>query len=80
MEVAAAAHIYADYGLADLKPYTSWIDFAQHIKNPASIINFVAAYGTHATITGVDTIEGKRAAAVQLLFQPPLWLQLVKRM
>jgi Ca2+-binding RTX toxin-like protein len=63
----ARKQFYSDYGLADIKPYTSWIDFAQHIKNPASIINFIAAYGTHATITGVDTIEGKRAAAMQLL-------------
>ena len=27
-----------------------------HIKNPLSLINFVAAYGTHASITSVDDI------------------------
>ena len=30
-----------------LKPYESWVDFAGHLKHEASIINFVAAYGTH---------------------------------
>lgn len=63
----ARKQFYEDYGLADLKPYTSWLDFAQHIKHPASIINFIAAYGTHATITGTDTIDGKREAAWELV-------------
>lgn len=50
-----------------LKPYTSWIDFAKNIKHPESIINFIAAYGTHASITGETTIEGKRDAAALLV-------------
>ena len=33
-------------GDAQLKPYDSWVEFAANLKNPASIINFVAAYGT----------------------------------
>ena len=37
-----------------LKPYDSWTDFAGHLKNEASIINFIAAYGTHPLITGGD--------------------------
>ena len=37
-----------------LKPYESWVDFAGHLKHEASIINFIAAYGTHALITGAD--------------------------
>ena len=28
-----------------MKPYASWIDFALNLKNPLSIINFIAAYG-----------------------------------
>ncbi len=63
----ARAQFYEDYGLADLKPYTSWLDFAQHIKNPASIINFIAAYGTHPLITGEATLEGMRGAAMALV-------------
>ncbi|SDN53347.1 peroxidase family protein [Pseudomonas jinjuensis] len=50
-----------------LKPYLSWADFAAHLKHPASLINFIAAYGTHDSITGATTLEGKRAAAVLLV-------------
>ncbi|WP_210168345.1 peroxidase family protein, partial [Devosia sp. Root685] len=52
---------------AILKPYTSWVEFASHLKHEASIINFIAAYGTHALITGETTIEGKRDAAITLI-------------
>ena len=48
------AQLYNDTGFADLKPYTSWHDFALNIKNAASVINFIAAYGTHSTITSAD--------------------------
>ena len=50
-----------------LKPYESWVDFAGHLKNEASIINFIASYGTHALITGQTTIEGKRDAALTII-------------
>jgi hypothetical protein len=50
-----------------LKPYESWTDFATHLKNEASIINFVAAYGTHTLITSQTTIEGKRDAALAII-------------
>ena len=53
------AQLYDDTGLADLKPYDSWVDFAANIKNAASIINFIAAYGTHATITVGDDAGGQ---------------------
>ncbi|MCS6622530.1 hypothetical protein N0B44_06390, partial [Roseibacterium beibuensis] len=50
-----------------LKPYESWVDYASHLKNEASIINFIAAYGTHELITGQDTIDGKRDAALTII-------------
>ncbi len=50
-----------------LRPYTSWADFAVNLKNPESIINFIAAYGTHASIEAETTIEGKRDAALELV-------------
>jgi Ca2+-binding RTX toxin-like protein len=60
------------YDLTDadirLKPYESWSDFALNLHNPASIVNFIAAYGNHATITAETTIEGKRDAAMALVF------------
>ena len=49
------AQLYEATNLADLKPYENWVDFAANIKNPASIINFIAAYGTHASIVAETT-------------------------
>ena len=43
----AREKFFAATGDTLLKPYTSWADFALNLKNPASIINFIAAYGTH---------------------------------
>ena len=37
----------------------------------SSIINFIAAYGTHAADRGRATIEGKRAAAMAIVFGTP---------
>jgi Ca2+-binding RTX toxin-like protein len=51
-----------------LQPYSSWIDFGQNLKHPESLVNFVAAYGRHSTITGVGTIAGKRSAAARLVY------------
>ena len=38
------------------------------IKNAASVVNFIAAYGTHATIEAATTLAGKRAAAEAIVF------------
>src|SRR4029077_4654005 len=46
-----------------LAPYTSWSDFGQHLKHPESLINFVAAYGTHPSIQNATTLVAKRNAA-----------------
>ena len=67
----AREELYSMTGDAQLKPYTSWFDFAQNIKHPESIINFIAAYGTHTLITGETTLEGKRAAALAIVFGTP---------
>ncbi len=50
-----------------LKPYESWVDFAGHLKNEASIINFIASYGTHTLITTADTLQEKRDAALTII-------------
>jgi Ca2+-binding RTX toxin-like protein len=55
-------------GDSQLDPYTGWTDFALNLKNPESIVNFVAAYGTHELITGEESLAGKRAAAMALVF------------
>ncbi len=45
---AARREFYDITGDSQLKPYASWSDFVQHLKHPESLINFIAAYGTHA--------------------------------
>jgi Ca2+-binding RTX toxin-like protein len=59
--------IFAATGDTNLKPYENWAEFGQFLKHAASLINFVAAYGTHASIIGATTLEEKRAAALQLV-------------
>ena len=51
-----------------LQAYTSWVDFALNLKNPESIINFIAAYGTHETVVDAATVDEKRDAAMALVF------------
>jgi Ca2+-binding RTX toxin-like protein len=63
----ARAEFHGMSGSEWLKPYTSWVDFAQNLKNPMSIVNFVAAYGTHDSITSALTVEDKRDAAMALV-------------
>ena len=63
----ARREFYAGTGDARLKPYESWVEFAQNAKHEASVINFIAAYGTHPLITAEDTVEGKRAAAFAIV-------------
>jgi Ca2+-binding RTX toxin-like protein len=53
--------IFASTNDGQLAPYTSWSDFGQHLKHPESLINFVAVYGKHPSITG--TLAQRRAAA-----------------
>ena len=47
---ALRREIHAQTNDAQLAPYTDWSDFGQHLKHPESLINYVAAYGTHPTI------------------------------
>ena len=64
---AARREFYDMTSDSQLKPYTSWADFAQHLRHPESLVNFIAAYGTHTSITNATTLEGKRAAATLLV-------------
>jgi Ca2+-binding RTX toxin-like protein len=62
----ARAQLYAATSSTFLKPYESWVELAANLKNPMSVVNFIAAYGTHASITG--TVAEKRDAAMALVF------------
>ena len=35
---------------SSLRPYSSWSDFGLNLKHPYSLVNFIAAYGTHPSI------------------------------
>ncbi|WP_292294472.1 peroxidase family protein [Marivita sp.] len=63
----AREQFYAATGSEFLKPYEGWSEFAANLKNPASIINFIASYGTHDTIVNATTVVEKRAAATDLV-------------
>ncbi|MEE9570932.1 MAG: peroxidase family protein, partial [Gammaproteobacteria bacterium] len=64
---AVRADFFEQTGLTQLKPYTSWVDFALHAKHELSVVNFIAAYGTHSDITSATTLVDKRAAALDIV-------------
>ena len=64
----ARAEFYAMTGDSQLKPYMSWADLASNLKHAASLVNFIAAYGTHESIALETTTAGKRAAAYALVY------------
>src|SRR5215470_6100584 len=64
----ARAQFYEMTGDSQLTPYTSWVDFSHHLRHPESLVNFIAAYGTHSSITNETTLAGKRAAAMAIVF------------
>ena len=63
----ARAMFFRETGLSILEPYANWVDFGLGIKHPESLVNFIAAYGTHSSITAATTLVDKRAAAQTLL-------------
>ena len=67
---AARRAFYADTADPGLTPYTSWADFGLSLKHSGSLVNFIAAYGTHGDITSETTLAGKRAAAEAILAGP----------
>ncbi len=66
---AARREFHDMTGDSQLTPYESWIDFMQGIEHPESLVNFIAAYGTHAELIAadVDTLAEKRAVAMALV-------------
>ena len=74
--------LFSQTGEAQLKAYANWADFGSQLKHPESLINFIAAYGTHSSITSiVDAVTGlsrpttmaeRRAAATALVHEGTL--------
>jgi Ca2+-binding RTX toxin-like protein len=46
--------IYARTNDGQLAPYENWVAYEQAIRHPESLVNFIAAYGTHTNITTLD--------------------------
>ncbi len=52
-----------------MAPYTSWMDYFLALNTPESLVNFIAAYGTHSFITthddgsGAGSVSSRREAA-----------------
>ena len=64
----AREQLFDASGSTFLTPYESWADFAENLKNPMSVINFIAAYGTHQSIIDAGTdAEARRDAATALV-------------
>lgn len=64
---SARRQFFAQTGNSALAPYGSWADMARNLRHPESIINFVAAYGTHDSIVNATTLVERRAAATLLV-------------
>jgi hypothetical protein len=55
---AARKKFYASSFDSRVMPYQHWADYADNIRHESSVVNFIAAYGTHETLAGVDGIVG----------------------
>ncbi len=60
---AARREFFAASAHPGLTPYENWSDFELSLKNPASLVNFIAAYGKHGDIVSKTTMADKRAVA-----------------
>ncbi len=65
---SARRQFYAASSNSAVKPYESWADYNFSLRHPESLVNYMAAYGTHNSITGATTEVGKRDAATALLY------------
>jgi hypothetical protein len=55
---SARRMIFADTLDPRLMPYIHWVDYLDNLRHEPSIVNFIAAYGTHPTLAGADGIVG----------------------
>ena len=56
---AARRAFFAESGNSALTPYESWADFGFSLKHRESLVNFIAAYGTHAPSPGETTVAAR---------------------
>ena len=70
----APAVLRADDATRRCEPYDELDRLRLGLRNPESLINFIAAYGTHPTITGESGFRAKRAAAEAIVTDQPVVL------
>jgi hypothetical protein len=63
----ARREFFKESGNSALKPYDSWADLNFSLRHPESLVNFIAAYGTHPSIQAATRVADKRAAAQALI-------------
>jgi Ca2+-binding RTX toxin-like protein len=64
--------IFAETNDGAMQPYANWIEWGLNLKHPESLVNFVAAYGRHPSISAAPNSLASRRAAATLLVDPPL--------
>jgi Ca2+-binding RTX toxin-like protein len=72
LNAARRAYFGLTNGNSALAPYQNWIDFGLGLRHHESLVNFVAAYGTHPSLTAATSVADKRAAAALLVAGDPL--------
>ncbi|MFP5450737.1 MAG: peroxidase family protein, partial [Thermoleophilia bacterium] len=63
----ARRHLFQQTQDPSLAPHQNWADFGLALRHPESLVNFVAAYGLHDTVTTAATSAAKREAATLLV-------------
>src|SRR4051812_10162214 len=63
----ARKQLFATTRNSALQPYATWFEFGQGLRHHESLVNFIAAYAAHPSVTGATTVVAKRAAATALL-------------
>ncbi|MGA0769797.1 MAG: peroxidase family protein, partial [bacterium] len=58
---------FSQTGDMALAAYSNWVSFGANMRHPESLVNFVAAYGTHETIVSATTSQAKREAAYAII-------------
>src|SRR4029077_12250896 len=63
----ARKQLFAKTRDSALAPYNNWFEFGQGLRHQQSLVNFIAAYATVASVQNATTVSAKRTAAQALL-------------
>ena len=63
--------LFERFSHSSLAPYGNWDEFGFAMRNTESLVNFIAAYGTHPIIQAETTVERRRAAGNAIVNEVP---------